>query len=160
MSFSSNDPAIVNQIPQTINLPKVGDGDLFQERLEDLLTNIANNCNGKAGGLYTLNEKFSSEQYYKQNDPNNFRNVYRKTIDFVQENGGNIGPSATISFPHGISQVQESAMIYANCTATDGRRFTCVFPDVWVDSSDAHFVNPIAQNLSQVDVVICVLKET
>lgn len=160
MSFSSNDAGLINQIPQTINLPKISDPDLFQERLEDLLRNIANNSNGKTGGLYTLKENFSSEQYYRENDPNSFRNVYRKTIDFVQENGGSIGPSVSVSFPHGISQVEEAAMIYANCTATDGRRFTCVFPDVWIDGSDAHFVNPVAENLSQCDVVIGVLKET
>lgn len=159
MSFSSNDPAIINQLPQTVNLPSLKDPDLFKDQVEDFLRNISNNCNGKEGGLFTLQELYSSQQYYIQGNPQKFRNVYRKVMDFVEENGGNIAGSGSVNFAHGISSVKESATIYANCTATDGRVFTVVFPDVWINSTNAYFSNPIAVDLSQCDVIIQILKE-
>jgi hypothetical protein len=158
MSFSSDNAQITNQLPQTINLPSIKD-PIFIERLEELLRNISNSSNQKQNGLYTLEEKGSSEQYYIQGNPQRFRNVYRKVLDFVNLNGGNIGAFSLVSFSHGISNVQESAGIKAHCTATDGRHFTVVFPDVWIDATDAFFDNPIGVTLSQVDVVIPVLKE-
>lgn len=160
MSFSSDNPQIINQVQQTINLPKVSEGPLFQERLEELLRSIANSVNSKEGGLYSLDEKGSSEQFYIQGNPQRFRNVYRKVLDFVNLNGGNIGAGAAVNFAHSITGVAESAGIYAHCTATDGRRFTVVFPDVWIDATNAYFTNPIAVALSQCDVIINVLKES
>ena len=159
MSFSSDNPIITNQLPQTVNLPKMEEGELFQERLIKLLRDITNSVNSKEGGLYTLNETGSSERFYIQDNPQKFRNVYRKTLDFIDLNGANIGASASVNFAHGITGVQESAGIYAHCTATDGRRFTVVFPDVWIDATNAYFVNPIAVDLTQADVIINILKE-
>lgn len=159
MTFSSDIPAISNQAPQTINLPDLDKPELFQERLEQLLRYMNDAINAKEGGLYTLNETITSEQYYIQSNPQKFRNVYRKTFDFVFLNGANIGAGAAVNFPHNITSLLESAFIYANCTATDGRRFSVVFPDVWADSTDAFFVNPIAVTLSQCDVILNVLKE-
>lgn len=159
MSFSNDQPILINQLPITVNLPKVREGELFQIQLENLLRDISNNVNGKEGGLFSLQELYNSQQYYIQGNPQRFRNVYRKVMDFVEENGGNIGASASVSFAHGISSVQESAGIYANCTATDGRRYTVVYPDVYIDSTTAYFTNPYTVALSQVDVVIQILKE-
>lgn len=158
MSFSSDNPLITNQLPQTINLPEIKQGDLFQERLEELLREISNSVNSKEGGLYSLVETGSSELFYTQGSPQRFRNVYRKVLDFIDLNGANIGAGAAVDFPHNIGGVFESAGIYAHCTATDGRRFTIVFPDVWIDGADAFIVNPIAVELTQCDVVINVLK--
>ncbi len=160
MSFSSNEPQIFNQSPLTINLPSLKDERLFLNILSSLLRGLVNNINSKEGGLYTLQEKGNSEQFYIQGNPQRFRNVYRKAFDFVQLNGANIGASASINFTHNITSLVESAGIYAHCTAVDGRRFTSVFPDVWTDSTDVYFINPIAVELSQCDVVLNYLKET
>lgn len=159
MSFSNDQPILINQLPITVNLPKVKESELFQVQLENLLRDISNNVNGKEGGLFSLQELYNSQQYYIQGNPQRFRNVYRKVMDFVEENGGNVGASASVSFAHGISSVEESAGIYANCTATDGRIFTVVYPDVYIDSTTAYFTNPYIVALSQVDVVIQILKE-
>lgn len=159
MSFSSNEPALINQLPQTVNLPDSKNPELFKDQLEDLLRNITNNCNGKTGGLYSLQEYYNSNQFYIQDNPQRFRNVYRKVMDFVQENGGNVAGSASVDFAHGISSVKQSAGIYAHCTATDGRIFTCVYPDIYITDTRAYFTNPYTVALSQVDVVIEVLKE-
>ena len=159
MSFSSNEPALINQLPQTVNLPNISNGELFQDQLEDMLRNITNNSNGKTGGLYSLQEYYNSNQYYIQGNPQRFRNVYRKVLDFVQENGGNIAGSASVDFAQSITSVQESACIYANCTATDGRIFSVMYPNVYITSTRAYFVNPYTVALSQCDVVIQILKE-
>ena len=162
MSFSSDQPTLINQLPQTVNLPTIGDSQLFQDQLEDLLRNISNNCNGKTGGLYTLQEQFNSEQYYQtyvSGQPIKFRNVYRKVMDFIDENGGNIGGSASVDFAHGISSIQESAGIWAHCTSVDGRRFTASGPNIYVTSTRAYFTNPYTAALTQCDLVIQILKE-
>lgn len=159
MTFSSDIPGVSNQAPQTINLPDLSKPELFQERLEQLLRYMNDAINAKEGGLYTLNETITSEQYFIQNNPQKFRNVYRKILDFVNLTGGNVGPNDSPSYPHEITGIEESAFIYANCTATDGRRFSVVFPDVWADNTNAYFVNPIAVELSQCDVILNVLKE-
>lgn len=162
MSFSSDQPILINQLPQTVNLPEIREGQLFQDQLEDLLRNISNNCNGKTGGLFTLQEQFNSDQYYQtyvSGQPIKFRNVYRKVMDFVNENGGNIAGSASVNFAHGISSVKESATIWANCTATDGRIFSVMYPNIYITSTRAYFTNPYTVALSQCDVVIQILKE-
>lgn len=158
MSFSSNEPSITNQLPLTVNLPDIARGELFQDRLQDIIKEMTLVVNSKEGGLYSLQEKFSSQTYFTIGDPQTFRNVYRKVLDFVNLNSGNIGASATVSFVHGITGVDESAMIYANCTATDGRRFSVVFASVWITGTTAFFTNPIAVALTQCDVVINCLK--
>lgn len=160
MSFSSDNAQVTNQIPQTINLPKIQQSDLFQERLEDLLRNIANNTNGKIGGIYDQTEKGTGEQYFKDNNPQSYRQVYRKTFDIVDLNGGNIAPGATPGpFPHNMSQVKESAKIWANCTATNGRRFSLMNENIYVDGTNVSFTNSTAFTLSQADVIVQVLKE-
>lgn len=162
MSFSSDQPTLINQLPQTVNLPSIKEGHLFQDQLEDLLRNISNNCNGKTGGLFIQQELFNSDQYYKDYEagkPTAFRNVYRKVIDFIDENGGDIPASASLPFAHGISNIKECATIWANCTATDGTLFTVMYPNAYIDSTTAYFTNPVAVPLSQCDFIIQVLKE-
>lgn len=159
MSFSSDKAAITNQLPATINLPDIDDKDLFVEALEDILKGITDTVNQKDGGLYTLNETASSQQYYNSKDPQSFRNVYRKVFDFILLNGGNIGAGATVSFPHEMSSVSGSAMIYANCTAGDDTMFTLVYPDIYIDDTTIYFINPVALELTQCDIIINVLKQ-
>lgn len=160
MSFSSDNPQVTNQISQTINLPKIQQSDLFQERLEDLLRNIANNVNGKIGGVYDQNEKGTSEQYFIDNNPQRYRQVYRKTFDMVDLNGGNIAPGATAGpFPHGISQVKESAHIWANCTADSGEVFSLMGTNVFADATDVTFTNNTPFTLTQADVILNLMKE-
>lgn len=160
MAFSSDIPQITNQLPFTINLPDIKNTSLFQDALEDLLRNISNAVNAKEGGLYNLFEQASSQQYYIQNNTGRFRNVYRKVMNFVNLNGGNIPAAAVaLAFPHNMTGVQQSAGITANCTAIDGRRFTVVFPEVWIDATFAYFTNISGSDLSQCDIIINILKQ-
>jgi hypothetical protein len=159
MSFSNDNPAITNQLPQTINLPDLDDKKLFVEKLEDILKEITDTVNQKDGGLYTLNETASSQQYYMPDDPQSFRNVYRKTFNLIALSGDDIAGSDTVSFEHGFNSIEGSAQIYANCTSSDGKYFTVLWPYVWLSDTDVNFVNPTTDILIQVDVVAQILKE-
>jgi hypothetical protein len=160
MSFSSDNPQIINQVPQTINLPDIDEPELFQERLENLLRDMSNNVNGKIGGVYDLGEKCTSEQYFINGNPQKYRQVYRKTFDMVSINGGNIAPGGTVTTAHNISQVKESAKIWANCTSTTGRCFSLMNENIYVDATNVSFTNNTAFTLSQADVIVNILKES
>ena len=161
MSFSSDNPQVTNQMPQTINLPEIQQPELFQERLEDLLRDMANNMNGKIGGIYDQSEKGTSEQYFNLNNPQKYRQVYRKTFDMQNINGANIASGATVGpIAHNISQLKESAHIWANCTSTTGISFSLMGPDIYADGTNISFTNSTALTLSQADMVVNYLKET
>lgn len=159
VSFSNDNAQVTNQIPQTINLPKIEQADLFQERLEELLRNVANNVNGKIGGVYDNSEKGTGEQYFVDNNPQKYRQVYRKTFDMVDLNGGNIGVGATVTSVHNISQVKESAKVWANCTSTTGRCFSLMNENIYADATNVSFTNSTAFTLNQADVIVNIMKE-
>ena len=159
MSFSNDIPGISNQLPINVNLPPFSHERIFLDKLEDALNQITETLNSKEGGLYSLKEVFSFEQFYKQGDVGATRNSYRKVLDFVNLNAANISASASINFAHGISSVEESSGIYAHCTAENGYRFTVVYPYVYCDASNAYFTNPVAFNLTQCDIILNILKE-
>jgi len=158
MSFSSNNPQITNQLPITINLPSLEDQREFIGYLEILLRNISNTVNSKTGGLNTLNETVTGDQYYTEDNPQSFRNVYRKTFDLVNLNGADIPPGALGAIAHNIDGVIESAGIYAHRTAITGEIFTLVYPDIYIDSTSIFFNNPFGVQLTQADIVCNYLK--
>ncbi len=158
MSFSSDDAQITNQIPQTINLPDMKDGQNFTTSIEMLLRSIANTVNSKESGLNSLEEKVSGSQFYNSDNEEQLRNVYRKIIDLVNLNGGSINANDTIQVPHEITNLCESAGILAHCTSVDGLFFTAAFPDVRLNSTSVIFANPHTQALTQCDIVLNYLK--
>jgi len=162
MSFSSDNPLVTNQVPQTVTLPSLQEERQFIGKLEDYLKDHAETLNSKEGGLYALTENYTSQQYFISNKTFSYRNVYRKVIDFVKENGGvNIAGSAVnVTFPHGITSPVESALIYANCTTDTTEMFSTMGPTVFIDGTDAHFTNPSASPLTQCDFIINILKTT
>ena len=159
MSFSSDDALITNQLPQTVNLPNMEDKDLYSDSLEELLKNIADTVNSKSGGLHSLKEIGASEQYYNKDPEGPLRNVYTKTFDLIQLNGGSIDASVTVQYSHEITNLCESAGIFAHCTSVDGLFFTAVFPDIRLNNTSIVFTNPHTQALSQCDIVAKYIKE-
>ena len=154
MSFSSDEPIITNQLPQTVNLPEMEDQQNFSDTLEELLKAV----NSKEEGLYLLEKKGSGGQYYAKDHEDPLRNVYRKTFDLVSLNGGSISGSVTVQYTHEISNLRESAGIFAHCTSVDGLFFTAAFPDIRLNRTSVIFTNPHTQALSQCDVVCNFLK--
>lgn len=148
MSSTSNVPGVANQVIGTINLPKVDQPDLFDERLEKTLKDIAAAVNTKGGGLYSLNEILAFKTIFTTGNPQEFRNVYRKSFDLVDYNGGNIASAGTVNMPHGITNIVDTIMLYVSCVTTDPEYFTAVYPDAWADGTNINFTNPHASAVS------------
>ncbi len=153
MSSTSDVALRANQLPVTVDIPK--DEERFHEFLSLNIKRTASTVNTKTGGLYNLEEQFNSNQFYTANNPNIFRNVYRKTFDLVLITGAPIGAGAAIVTPHAITGLFETALIYASCKSVEAtpRFFTVVYPDVFLDSTNINFTNPLGVTLSQCVVV-------
>lgn len=157
MSSSSDNALTVNQLPISYDLPK--EPERFHETLQLWVKRATNTVNTKTGGLFSLQELYNSNQYYIINDTGSFRNVYRKVFDLVNLNSGNIPASATVAFPHGITGLFNTSIIYAGCTSVTPTYFSVMGqPTVYLDAVNINFTNPIATDLSQVSVVCEYLK--
>lgn len=159
MSFSSDSAGVSNQILGTINLPEVDNKELFEDRLEELLKRMAEIINTKEGGLYTINEVLAFKQVFKTDDPLSFRNVYRKSFDLVDLNGGNIASGVTVNFPHGITNISDAFLVYVSCVSTAPEYFTAVYSDVYLDATDIYFTNPSGSAVSSAIAVAEYTKE-
>lgn len=141
MSFSSDPSLQVNQLPISIEFPKE------QERFYEILTlwakRVTNSVNSKEGGLFSLEELFNFKQFFIPNNPNNFRNDYRKTFDITGLNGGPIAGGATVSFPHNITGLNQSTMVYAGCSSATPTYFSVMYPYIYLDGVNINFTNPL-----------------
>lgn len=117
MSFSSDNSIQINQLPLSINLPK--EQDELIKSLEQLYKRIANSVNTKEGSLYSLQELGNFQQFFTLNNPQQFRNVYRKVFDIIDLNGGNIAAGATATVAHNISGLSVPVHIYGTATNSD-----------------------------------------
>ena len=158
MGFSS-DTAGANQALESFNLPPMEKSKLFEDRLEEYLKKISTIVNTKEGGLYTLNEIVTFKQFYKVDDPQSFRNVYRKSFDLVNLNGGNIASGATVNFAHGITNISDAIMVYVSCVSTAPEYFTAVYADAWADGTNINFTNPSGSAVSSAIAVMEYTKE-
>lgn len=158
MSFSSDIPLQSNQLPISIEFPSPDDIN-FNDILSLTYKRIASSVNTKEGAFYLLNENATFKQYFTRNNPQINRNVYRKTFDLIQLNGGNIGAGATIAFPHGITGLFNCAITYVGCTSTNPYYFSLMnYPTIYLDSVNINFTNPTALILTQADAVCEYLK--
>lgn len=80
MSFTSDQSALQDQLPLSIELPE--DPKEFRFRVNDLYQKIASSVNRKEGGLYVPQEKTTSQQYFDPLNTQKNRNVYRMVVDF------------------------------------------------------------------------------
>lgn len=157
MSSSSDVGLQINQLPFSIQFPQ--EDDEFFPHLTLWARQVADAVNTKTAGLYTLQEKFNGNQFFTTNNPNIFRNVYREVFDMVALNGGNIAGGATASFPHNISGLFQTALIYASCTSTDPKYFSVMGPNsAWLNATNVNFTNPTASPLTQCVVIAEYLK--
>lgn len=117
MSFTSDKPIQVNQLPISIDFPK--DQDKFMEAVTLFAKRVVNTLNTKEGGLFSLQELFDSQQYFISGNPNQFRNVYRKVFDIIALNGAPLAPGATFSQPHSIQGFSILTHLYGGATNSD-----------------------------------------
>ena len=157
--MNSNDQALINNaLPISVDFEDSGDNLI--PMISQIYKRIANSVNGKESALYSLQEKGTFQLYFIPTDPMQFRNVFRKCFDMVSLNGNVNIPvgAAPVTFAHGITGIFESAFIYANATNTIGRRFSFVYPYVYLDGTNVVIVNPDANALTQCDVIANYLK--
>ena len=96
MSFSSDNSQIVNQLPISIDFSRKQEE--FLDQLTLLYKHIANSVNTRELGFYYPEETATFQEYFKPNNPQGRRNVYRKVIDF-----GALPAAGSSSVAHSIS---------------------------------------------------------
>lgn len=96
MSYSSDQPALQNQLPLSVELSE--DPKEFRYDLNDQYQGIASAVNSKIGGLYVPQEKINSEQYFDPLNVQKMKNVYRMVVDF-----GSLPNTTSKSVAHNIS---------------------------------------------------------
>lgn len=112
MSFSNDNSSITNQLPISVDL--INSDEDIRDVLSQLYKRIANTVNTKEGGLYVQYETATSSQYFTEDNPQQFRNVYRVTVDF-----GNLPNNTTKSVAHGIDFNDQFVATRIYGTATD-----------------------------------------
>lgn len=162
MSFTNDNALQLNQLPTSVEFADpVKDSRTFIEVLTMNVKRTADTVNTKEAALYLLQELGNFKQWFVSNDPLSTRNVYRKVFDLILLNGGNIAGGATVSFPHGITNLMESVLIYVACRTTEPKYFTQMgLANVWMDATNINFVNPSASPLTQADFVAEYLKQS
>lgn len=156
MGFSSDNALVTNQIPMSIDFPQ--DDKEFFPMLTDVYKRLASATNSKEDGLYPLQESATFKQYFIVDNPQMTRNVYRKTFDLIKLNGGNIAGGATVNFPHGITGLLDTAIIYCGCVSTDPRYFSVMYPYIYLDAVNIVFVNPLGTAITKANAVCEYLK--
>lgn len=112
MSFSS-DPALqANQLPISIELSEKPE-QLIQQ-LELVLKRIANTMNTKTGGLYQTLETAAFDQLFTPGNPQQFRPIYRKVVDF-----GALPNAGAKAVAHGIAFDTNFRLTRLYASATD-----------------------------------------
>lgn len=117
MSINSDPPLLINQLPQSLEMPK--DFNQFREITSLLFKRIIDALNKKEGSLFYLQEIGNFQVYFTTGQPYVFRNVYRKTFDMVDLNGGPIAAGATVTFAHGITGITQTTDIYGSAKNSD-----------------------------------------
>ena len=111
MSFSNDNTSIINQLPITIDF---GGEENFKDGLMTHLKKVSQVVNTKTGGLHVPNEKTNGDQYFTENNPQKFRNVYRVTVDF-----GYLPNNTTASVAHGINFNNQFSTVKIYGSASD-----------------------------------------
>jgi len=112
MSFSSDPPMQANQLPISIDFAE--NEPEFKQQLGILYKRIANSVNSKTGGLYLPIETNSFNQYFIPTNTQQFRPVYRTTVNF-----GALPNNTTKSVSHGIAFTSAFNITNIYAEATD-----------------------------------------
>ncbi len=147
MSFSSDQSLLSNQLSTNVEF------DVQKPEFNDVLNlqyrRIVDSVNTKEGAFYLLREIANFKQIYTLNNPQKNRNTYRTTLDIINLNGGVIAPAATATVLHGITNATDSVLVYCSCKNSAGQIFTLVYPDAYMNATQAIVTNISASNITQ-----------
>lgn len=113
MSFSSDIPLQSNQLPISIEFPSPDD-PAFLDTLSLAYKRIADSVNTKEGALYQPVETSTFQKYFKPAETQNFRNVYRMTVNF-----GTLPDTSSDTEPHNIDFTERFRVTRIYGAATD-----------------------------------------
>jgi hypothetical protein len=113
MSFSSDIPLQSNQLSVSVEFPKPDDS-AFLDTLSLTYKRIADAVNTKEGALYQPVETATFQKYFKPAETQNFRNVYRMTINF-----GTLPNTTSDTEPHNIDFTENFRVTRIYGAATD-----------------------------------------
>ncbi len=147
MSFSSDPSLLSNQLSTNVEF------DIQKPEFNDILNlqyrRIVDSVNSKEGAFYLLKEMANFKQIFTPSNPQKNRNSYRTTLDIISLNGGVIAPAGNATVAHGISNATDSVLIYCSCKNSAGQLFTLVYPDAYIDATNAVVNNISASNITQ-----------
>ena len=147
MSFSSDLSLQSNQLASDVEF------DVKKDEFNDILNlqyrRIVDSVNSKEGAYYLLRELANFKQIFTIGNPQRNRNSYRTTLDIISLNGGVIAPAGTATVPHGITNATDSVLIYCSCKNSAGQLFTLVYPDAYINATNAVVTNISASNITQ-----------
>jgi hypothetical protein len=95
MSFSSDKPMLSNQLA---NYDSPDSYEAFSEIFQREHKRVVDAVNSKEGGLYSLQQVATFQEYFTPGNPQKNRNVYRKVINF-----GALPNNTSRTIPHNIN---------------------------------------------------------
>jgi len=105
-------------LPPEVDFPE--DQSKFQNLISQRERLTASILNVKENGQYEKSEILNAQQWFSTSQPTaakTTRYSYRKVVDMVEINGGNI-PAGLTTIPHGISLVTIPTRIYGTATVS------------------------------------------
>lgn len=112
MSFSSEQSAVLNQLPISVVFPRTYDE--FMPIMDLLYKRMVAAINTKTGSLFSQQEFGNFEQFYDPSNPQNFRNVFRTVVRITTLAAGantyahNIPSITGFTFTHIYGTVQDT----------------------------------------------------
>lgn len=145
MSFTSDPPLQSNQLSTNVEFDN--EKPEFNDILNLSYRRVVDAVNTKEGALYLLKELANFKTIFGVNeitripDPQLTRNSYRITINMISP-PTTIVPGANATVAHGIDTLKDSVLVYCSCKNATGQLFTLVYPDVYIDGTNAVVTNP------------------
>lgn len=112
MSYSSDQPGLQNQLPFSVDFDN--DPEKIGTQLNQLWQRLTSTVNAKTDGLYVLQEKINSNQYFKSSNVQKYRTVYRMVVNF-----GALPNATAKAKPHNIRWNNQCRLVQAYGAATD-----------------------------------------
>lgn len=108
MNFSPSN-SLEEALPENVDFAE--DWNQFLEQWTNLYRKVSAKINGKERAFYPLElEIQNNQQFFRTDDTQKYRNVFRKVFDFRS-----IAPGATANITHNISPINSFTKIYGTC---------------------------------------------
>lgn len=147
-------------LPIEFDVPPNMNFSQFMELFSKRHREIASLVNGRTDGHFDTVERQNNEQFFNNEATRvNFRTryVFRKVLDIVALNAGNVGSGATVTVAHGISNIVTPTRIYGTATGLVGGITTTYFPlpfasatanrniEIYLDNTNVTVINGAGQ---------------